>query len=355
MNIDEFLPQDNNNIHILHAKTKFDIPYNFYGHKTLRYQFNNVKNKEGLYCDSDNKLLRETIDQHISWTPIYIGHLNITDALAKQQEIDKRISIITQRLEESISKEIILCPGEYVDLIHPFHQYAFGHLFDTLQKLYSLDDIIKKPNIKFLVNRRYTNIKGFCEQLSALCERTITDLDLVVVDKTKEYLIECLHFGLSPVVPVTFCKETYKWLIQRYYKHFSMQPVLNINNLKYKLYCDRNHVRASSRGVLNNEEVKKYLIDNGFIVLTGLEDFSDIIHYFANAQIIIGAYGSLLINSVFSSPFTKVYEFCPNTKNDTSGKTQYKMCNKNYSQIIVEGDENHNITLDLNQLKDIIF
>jgi hypothetical protein len=212
--------------------------------------------------------------------------------------------------------------------------------------------MLSDPAVKFLV-KDYKGIRGFPEQLSALCGRNITDSDLIVVNKNVEYNIECLYFGLSPVVPTTFCNETYKWIITKYYKYFLIEDNLDKNNLKYKLFCDRNHIKSDSRGVLNNEEVKSFLIDKGFIILTGSESFSQLIQYFADAEIIIGAHGSMLANSLYSKPHTRVYEFCPDNRKDTSFKLKYKMC-QHYNQTFVTGDAKYNVTIDIDLLKTLV-
>jgi len=351
MNINDFLPpRISPNSQILHAKSNIGPPYNFYGHNILKYYFKNVKIKNGVYCDSSNKVIRKTLDEHIAWTSGYIAR---TPQGIQSEEISNRLKIIEEQSGVvgplSTSQE---CPGIYVDLIHPFNAYAFGHLFDTLQKLYPLKDILSDPSVKFLV-KDYRGIRGFTEQLSALCGRNITDSDLIVINKNVEYNIEGLYFGLSPVVPTTFCNETYKWIITKYYEYFSIENNLDKTHLKYKLFCDRNHIKSDSRGVLNNEEVKSLLIDKGFIILTGSESFSQIIQYFADAQIIIGAHGSMLANSLYSKPHTKVYEFCPDNRKDTSFKLKYKMC-QYYNQTFVPGDVNYNITINIDSLKDIV-
>lgn len=351
MNLDDFLPpRISPNSQILHAKSNIGPPYNFYGHNILKYYFENVKLKNGLYCDNSDNLIQKTLNEHIAWTSGYIAR---TPLDRQTEEINKRKELLRDQSNTGNSnRDIRVCKGKYVDLIHPFDAYAFGHLFDTLQKLYPLRELLSDSSIKFLV-KEHKQIRGFCDQLSALCDRSITDSDLIVVDKNVEYNIEHLYFGLSPVVPTTFCNETYKWIIDKYYKHFSIEKNLDKNNLKYKLYCDRNHVKSSSRGVLNNEEVKSFLIDQGFIVLTGAENFSDLIRYFADAQIIVGAHGSMLANSLYSKPHTRVYEFCPDNRKDTSFKLKYKMC-QNYSQTFVVGDPNYNIILDINLIKHIL-
>lgn len=348
MNIDSFLPtRISANSQILHAKSNIGPPYNFYGHYILKYYFKNIKIKNGLYCDDTYQLIRETLDEHIAWTPSYIAR---TDLKEQKEQVDSRLEILKNQVNANGgSVEIVNCDGKYIDLIHPFESYAFGHLFDSFQKLYPLRELLNDKAIKFLV-KQYKDIRGFCEQLSALCERSIDDSDLIIVDKNKEYNIEELYFGLNPAVPTTFCNETYKWIIEKYFNYFSVTPNLEKNCLKYKIYCDRNHVKPGSRGVLNNDEIKSFLINEGFIVLNGTESFSTILKYFSDAQIIVGAHGSMLANSLYSKPHSRVVEFCPDNRRDTSFKLKYKMC-QNYEQIFVSGDSKYNIKIDLDLLK----
>jgi len=67
MNIDNFLPSRiSPNSQILHAKSNIGPPYNFYGHNILKYYFENVKIKNGIYCNSSNEVIRKTLDEHIA-------------------------------------------------------------------------------------------------------------------------------------------------------------------------------------------------------------------------------------------------------------------------------------------------
>ena len=81
--------------------------------------------------------------------------------------------------------------------------------------------------------------------------------------------------------------------------------------LPQKIYIDRKDSKSNHRHlrkIINEEEVKNYLIKKGFsiIVLSELS-FLDQINLFSNAKQIIGLHGAGFANLVFSKPDTFFY------------------------------------------------
>jgi hypothetical protein len=334
MNIDEFLPENN-------CRLFLDGPYNFYGHKTLFYEFDDVIFSKGFFCDEKIKPLAQTLDEHVFWNPKCISGLPIGEL---NKEANFRKKNIEKEVPSSISKVKYL-QGQYIDLTHPFGRYAFGHIFDSLQRLFAIpESIISDKTVKFLIGD-CSLICEFTEHLSALCKRKIQEKDLVLCNKNEVYKIQRLYFGINPAPATTFSRDSYKWIIERYYNYFGIDKIENA----YKIYCNRNHVRLG-RGVINNEEVINFLSKKGFVVLNGNESLKEIVNHFAKADVIIGAHGSLLANSMFSGPNAKVIEFCPKTRIDRSFLLKLKMA-KNYKQIILESDAAHNVVIPIEELE----
>ena len=79
---------------------------------------------------------------------------------------------------------------------------------------------------------------------------------------------------------------------------------------KYKIYIDRSE--AQTRQVINNQEIKNYLLGESFIIvqlenLTVNEQFK----LFKNAVCVIGVHGAGLTNIAFCNPGTKIIEILP--------------------------------------------
>ena len=97
-----------------------------------------------------------------------------------------------------------------------------------------------------------------------------------------------------------------KWLKKKYINDgFS-----NNSNLPKKIYIDRKDAKSHDvRSIINEDEVKNFLIDKGFRSLV-MKDFhfSDQVKIFNNAEIVIGLHGAAFANLCFCKPGTKVFE-----------------------------------------------
>ena len=114
-----------------------------------------------------------------------------------------------------------------------------------------------------------------------------------------------------------------------------------------KIYIRREDVNY--RNILNEADLIDKLKKNGFkIISTSQYEILDQISFFANAKIILSAYGSGLANTVFCNPRTKVYEISPNfnSKYDRHLSKRYenlsKLCNLKYHKFIAD-------SVDVNQ------
>jgi hypothetical protein len=317
--------------------------HDYFGHDKLSYEFHNMIMSNGILFDKDGVVLPETLDEHIFWNPSCISRfMHDKNILNKQVQIRRRD--LKNKHEQALKHSDFINVDNCVDLTHPFGFYAFGHLFDTLQRLYSIKSQIQDPNIKFIVSR-YHRITDFTKHLSALSERDIRKEDLLVANKLN-LRIHNLKYSLSPTIPTEIDRDAYSWILERYFSLF------NIKNIepKYNLYLSRNHIKAGSRGVINEKEVIETLSKKEFIILNGQEPLDLVVEYFANAKIIIGAHGSMFTNSIFCNPETKIIEFCPNNRACYNFRNTFKIA-ENYRHILIEADESFNITIDTDALK----
>lgn len=317
----------------------------FYGHKKSLYEFENIQAKTvknmTVFFKEDN-VLQETLDEHIFWRPKCIYRENCFDHKNRtfsKTEVEKRKFLIQNNFCEYKTK-IELFEKNIIDITHSFGHYAFGHLFDSLQRLYGLKDVIKNKEVKLLVSR-FDEIKDFKEHLFILCEKE-TDERIVIAQENQTINIEKLYFSLTPTVSQEIDKNVYFWIIDKYYNYFKIKEAKPI----YNLYLSRNHVKKGSRGVLNNDEVIDFLIKKGYIILYGNEPLKEIINYFANAKTIVGPHGSLFANCMFCNPETEIVEYCPDNRRDGNFKNKFKMA-QNYKQHFVEADDLYNIKIPI--------
>ncbi|MDC0058183.1 glycosyltransferase family 61 protein, partial [Pelagibacteraceae bacterium] len=115
---------------------------------------------------------------------------------------------------------------------------------------------------------------------------------------------------------------------------------------KKKSEFDKIYVRREDtnyRTILNEADLIDKLKKNGFkVISTSQYEILDQINFFANAKIVLSAYGSGLANIVFCNPGTKVYEISPNFNNinDQSLSKRYqilcKLCNLNYHRFAAD-------------------
>lgn len=317
----------------------------FLKHKQYVYNFKNVQCKTKNNITSffyNNKIIEETLDEHIYWRPRCIARENCYDPVSKsfdKKEVERRRLLIQNHFDNFHCKQELF-EDELVDITHSFGHYAFGHLFDSLQRLFHIKNEIKEK-IKFIVSD-YRSIKDFLIHLSVLCERNITEADVICASEDQLINVSTLHYSLSPTTPTELDKDAYIWILNQYYNYFHINQPKPI----YNLYLSRNHIKNNSRSVLNNEEIIEYLSKFGFVILYGNEPLNQIVNYFANAKNIIGAHGSLFANCMFCNHEAKIVEFCADNRKDRSFKNKFKMA-QNYNQIFVQADELYNINVPL--------
>ncbi len=96
-----------------------------------------------------------------------------------------------------------------------------------------------------------------------------------------------------------------------------------------KIYIDRSDSESNikhMRKIINENEVKKYLLKNGFKPITlANHHFNEQVQIFNNAKFVVGLHGAGLANLSFCKPETKVIEI----KSLTAGTQYQNLCQKN--------------------------
>ena len=100
-----------------------------------------------------------------------------------------------------------------------------------------------------------------------------------------------------------------RWLREKFLS--SLKPVAE--NYPKKIFIDRSDQRSKSsivRSLINEEEIKNFLLNENFTFVKLHElNFIEQVHYFNNADYIIGLHGGGFANLAFCKPETKVIEF----------------------------------------------
>tara|TARA_Y100001970_G_C14219887_1_gene852014 strand:+ start:526 stop:1584 length:1059 start_codon:yes stop_codon:yes gene_type:complete len=135
-----------------------------------------------------------------------------------------------------------------------------------------------------------------------------------------------------------------------------LQSILDIipkaNQEFEKIYIRRED--ANYRTIVNEADLIDKLKKNGFkIISTSQYEILDQINFFANAKIILSAYGSGLANIVFCKPGTKIFEIAPDFTNinDQNLSKRYEilcqLCKLNYHRFTAD-------SVDVNKYDDLI-
>ncbi len=126
-----------------------------------------------------------------------------------------------------------------------------------------------------------------------------------------------------------------------------------------KIYIDRSESKYSHCQIINDLELKKYLIKKKFeIVKLSKMSFSKQIFIFWNLNCIVGAHGAALSNLVFCRPKTKVIELKPFGHPGRNYQRISKINNLSYHSIVSDkkflNKKNGDIFVNLKKLDKII-
>tara|TARA_R100000008_G_scaffold86896_1_gene82583 strand:- start:11263 stop:12312 length:1050 start_codon:yes stop_codon:yes gene_type:complete len=306
--------------------------------------------EKGTIYDSDFNLILEANFNYLFWhdraakgwggpkNPI--PPYNPCDALAPEFAKKAHFKEVIE-LDDSFS---------YVYGHHYFNIYVFGHFWDTLQDLQKIESLHLK-NTKLITPPLSTHVTDvdFHLSLFGYPEKDRLSLSFPLGGQTL-YKVPSLYYPSPTASPSQISINGLKYLRSKY------NALLNESDNTTKLYLSRPEKVAgiSQRRVLNNAEVINYLRSQGFTVVEGNEGIEKHINLFNKASIIIGAHGSLFRNIIFSDYNPKVFEFCPKNRACLNFTKIGKTLGLEYKWIETKADEDFNIKIDLNFLKDIL-
>ncbi|MDC1476037.1 glycosyltransferase family 61 protein [Pelagibacteraceae bacterium] len=188
--------------------------------------------------------------------------------------------------------------------------FLFPNLSNKFQK--ETLNFLKIPTQKRLSSEKFRHIRTK--------ELIVTDHPVVVTDNSTNDIQN---------VPI--------WIIEWLKSSFINQNIITNKNNKRKIYIDRADAssgHSTERLIVNENEIKKYLLDNNFSsVRLGDMDFIKQVELFYNAETVVGLHGAGFANLSFCKPGTKVIEF----RSSTAGIMYENLAiknNLNYSSII---------------------
>lgn len=306
-------------------------------HELTLYEDVLVDAASALIVRPDGTPIIEQADEVLYWKPrAYHGAiLNGADPDAEfQQRLERLMSwgpAIAARQDTAVA---LPADVSHIYMAHPFGWHAFGHLFDSLQRL-KFGLTAPGPNV--VLHGWARRIIDFNEHLRRLGATQATEM-------RRDWLYRVPRLWVSPwqAEPAQLSNACLDWVFERYTADVRETAPL-------RLYLSRNHVKAGKRGVLNEDAVLAYLAPLGFTVMTGREPLREIIEKFYNAEIIVGPHGSLFANTIFTRERCVVIEFCPDNRVDLSFKNKRKKA-REHRHILMPGDENWNISIPIDRL-----
>ncbi|MGR3378668.1 glycosyltransferase 61 family protein [Salipiger abyssi] len=299
----------------------------------------------GIIVDDTGQLVVEQADEALLWIPEAIFRA-VNAGADKEFEFRTRrmwLQRLARRLHEERDRlEVLHEDVTHISMMHAFGWYAFGHFFDSVQKLYHPLKLMETGARRWKVlhsdPRQVVDFEQHMQLLGVAPEQLVRVSHPVRVPR----------LWVSPwqAGPATFTPQTYDWVYRRYTRSVE-------RTAPQRLYLTRNHVKRGARGVTNEAALLAALEPLGFRVLTGKEPLREIVSAFHNAELIVAPHGSLLANCMFCKETCRVLEFCPDNRVDFSFQRKRKKLT-DYTHKQVPADANFNIEIPLQTVLDFI-
>lgn len=310
-----------------------------------------IIHNNSIILDRDGNVIFDANNEQFFWSYHFAsldGRVKKVVSLADVTPEDT--AVIQQELKDSaaevdLSKSVRLSPNvDYVYFCHPFSWHAYGHIWDSFQRLYQVKDVGKRTPV--VITSDFRRISNFLEHLNYWGYQSQRVFTFSAVYES--VFVPRLVLGELMASPGECSNEAIRWMVQRYLlENDKIDKDLRIPGI----YLDRNTVRAG-RGVTNNQEVREYLESKGYAIVSGGESLSEIIQLFYSAEKVIGAHGAAFTNTVFCNEQAKIYEFVPRNRAILFFKLRWRL-GDHYEQILVDSDETYNVEIDMNFLKEI--
>ena len=202
-------------------------------------------------------------------------------------------------------------------------------LFDVLPRIDICENIIELDKIDFFLlpdNKRKFQIETL-EILGIPQRKQISSVNF------RHIISKELYVTNHPVVLTNDATAGIQnmplWISEWLKKKFIKKNINEKVNFSKKIYIDRGDSISNIkdlRSITNEEEIKQFLLQNGFkIIKLGDLHFKDQVLTFNNADIIVGLHGAGFANLAFCKSNTKIIEL----KSQTAGKAIENLAIKN--------------------------
>ena len=202
-------------------------------------------------------------------------------------------------------------------------------LFDVLPRIDICENIIELDKIDFFLlpnNKRKFQIETL-EILGIPQRKQISSVNF------RHIISKELYVTNHPVVLTNDATNDIQnmplWISEWLKKKFIKKNINEKVDFSKKIYIDRSDSVSNVkdlRSITNEEEIKQFLLQNGFkIIKLGDLHFKDQVLTFNNADIIVGLHGAGFANLTFCKSNTKIIEL----RNRTAGKAIENLAIKN--------------------------
>ena len=295
------------------------------------YEINNAK----IYTDlveqvaviKDKKLISEASFQQI-------------DGEFKKAEQNKVLTEGTPRFIKKLN-------GSDISLIQGVSGENYFHfLFDIISKLKLFSQIVDLEKIN------YFYIQGFFPwQIEILKLFNIPENKIIDCKKFRHLKVDKLYVCEHPWYYTGYVqyeiKNIPKWIIK-----FLRTKFLNLSKefkCSKKIFIDRTDSLFSHCKLINNDEIKRFLSEEGFeIYQTSKLKFLEQVYLFKNAEIIVSPHGAALSNIVFSNSNLKLIELIPENHPSKKCERISNILGFNYIRVELENlNSKHNLNGDM--------
>ena len=305
-------PNNNDEIEIKFVKKNGKINYNVYKVKNGRLYTDRINDTAII---KNNKIIKGPSFQ------FRIDNSRVINGDVKENIIFTKG---TPRLQKKIKGKVLslLTGGAGND--------NYWHwLFDVLPRINICENIIELDKIDFFLlpdNKRKFQIETL-EILGIPQRKQISSVNF------RHIISKELYVTNHPVVLTNDATAGIQnmplWISEWLKKKFIKKNINEKVNFSKKIYIDRSDSISNIkdlRSITNEEEIKQFLLQNGFkIIKLGDLHFKDQVLTFNNADIIVGHHGAGFANLAFCKSNTKIIEL----RNQTAGKMIENLAIKN--------------------------
>jgi hypothetical protein len=300
--------------------------------------------KEGFILDEGGNPIHYLHDEHIYWQGGAFPFSNSKEKDTRIAEARKNELFSNKRFNPNLSSNFLYdLDTPFVYIMHPFGWYAYGHLFDSLQRLYLLQTGV--IGIRHLLVSDSRRVVDFDFHVAALgySSRQVFHFPY----KLESLRIRNLLFSYSPATLTQFTDDSVQWIRNSYLNSVDARNLLarHLVNRDFCLLLDRSKVLR--RSLLNQDEIISRIEQAGIRVIRidGTETLAETIFLFSTAKYIVGAHGAMFVNTIFADNEATIVELCPNNRRRTMMLSMCKPC-RNHTLSFWQADNNHNISPD---------